>query len=132
MCLLEGFCRIITISSHMITQIVADLKLKPRVSRRKLKGVLKLHESKMFSLCTGHVNQVHYPLDYEQSLFSWSVGHALVSRVSRLRRSTLARMCTLLTKSEEKETARSLIISEMTSDRHLRECFRVDWRTELL
>ena len=101
--LLEGFCWIITISSHMITQIMADLKLKPRVSRRKLKGVLKLHESKMFSLCTGHVNQVHYPLDYEQSLFSWSVGHALVSRVSRLRRSTLARMCTLLTKSEEKE-----------------------------
>ena len=69
MCLLEGFCRIITISSHMITQIMAALKLKPRVSRRKLKGVLKLHESKMFSLCTGHVNQVHCPLDYEQSLF---------------------------------------------------------------
>lgn len=69
MCLLEGFCRIITISSHIITQTMADLKLKPRVSRRKLKGVLKLHESKMFSLCTGHVNQVHYPLAYEQSLF---------------------------------------------------------------
>ena len=97
MCLLEGFCRIITISSHMITQTKADLKLKLRVSKRKLKGVLKLHESKMFSLCTGHVNQVHYPLDYEQSLFSRSVGYALVSRVSRLRRSTLARMCTPLT-----------------------------------
>ena len=68
-CLLEGFCRIITISSHMITQTMADLKLKPRVSRRKLKDVLKLRESKMFSLGTGHVNQVQYPLDYEQSLF---------------------------------------------------------------
>ena len=69
MCLLEGFGRIITNSSHMITQTMPDLKLKPRVSRRKLKGVLKLDESKMFSLWTGHVNQVHYPLDYEQSLF---------------------------------------------------------------
>ena len=52
------------------------------------------------------------------SLFSWSVeqnprdtqmitrvtkGAALVSRVLRLRHSTLARACTLLTKSEEKE-----------------------------
>ena len=47
------------------------------------------------------------------SLFSWSVEQnardtqmtmrALVSRVSRLRRSTLARACTPLTKSEEKE-----------------------------
>ena len=49
----------------MIMQTMPDLKLKPLVSRRKLKGVLKLNESKMFSLCTGHVNQVHYPLEYE-------------------------------------------------------------------
>ena len=68
-CAVEGYGRIITNSSHMITQTMPDLKLKPRVSRRKLKSVLKLNESKMFFLCTGHANQVHYPLDYEQSLF---------------------------------------------------------------
>ena len=61
MCFLEGFGRIITNFSYMITQTMPDLKLKPRVSRRKLKGVLKLNESKMFSLRTGHMNQVHYP-----------------------------------------------------------------------
>ena len=37
---------------------------------------------------------------------SWAA--ALVSRLSQLRRSTLARACTPLTKSEEKETAPSL------------------------
>ena len=45
--------------------------------------------------------------------------HDLVSRVSRPRRSTLARACTLLTKSEEKvrkrETTRSLTESRHTS-----------------
>ena len=61
MCFLEWFGRIITNFSYMITQTMPDLKLKPRVSRRKLKGVLKLNESKMFSLWTGHMNQVHYP-----------------------------------------------------------------------
>ena len=61
MCFLEWFGRIITNFSYMITQTMPDLKLKPRVSRRKLKVVLKLNESKMFSLWTGHMNQVHYP-----------------------------------------------------------------------
>ena len=70
-----------------------------------------------FSLSGAHAN-----LDYEQSLFflgpssktpetrKWPRallkardGRGLVSRVSRLRRSTLARACTPLTKSEEKE-----------------------------
>ena len=40
---------------------------------------------------------------------------ALVSRVSQLRRSTLARACTPLTKAEEKETARSLAIRSCSS-----------------
>ena len=59
----KGFGRIITNSSHMITQTMPDLKLKPQVSRRKLKGLLKLKVSKMFSPWTGRVSQVHYPWD---------------------------------------------------------------------
>ena len=45
MCFLEGFGQIITISSRMVTQTMLDRKLKPRVSRQKLKGVLKLNDS---------------------------------------------------------------------------------------
>ena len=40
---------------------------------------------------------------YASSLSFSSLAAALVSRVSGLRRSTLARVCTPLTKSEEKE-----------------------------
>ena len=52
------------------------------------------------------VNPVHLLLDYEQSLFFLDASRKTPetrNRVSRLRRSTLARACTLLTKSEENE-----------------------------
>ena len=45
------------------------------------------------------------------SIFSSRVA-ALVSCVSRLRHSTLARACTPLTKSDEKETAHSLLVNQ--------------------
>ena len=41
--------------------------------------------------------------------------HSLVSRVSRLRRSTLARPCTPLTKSEEKEGLLAVSVRNIVS-----------------
>lgn len=41
---LEGFGQSITISNHMMMQTMPNLKLKPHVSRRKLKCVLKLND----------------------------------------------------------------------------------------
>ena len=90
-------------------------------------------------------------LDYEQSLFflgpssktceirkwprAWLKAAALVSRLSRLRRSTLALACTPLTKSEEKERLLA-VYGDSNSDNSLspptRTKFLFPWITRML